>query len=1088
MQPGLTHIIRRSLAYNRKGTLFLIIVVALLTAVITGSLMTGSSVRYSLRRTSLEKLGKTGIVISSTTRYFNPSVVSRFRIDTNEQCTGILEINGYCNKLSTGETALGVKIYAVGDDFFTFQGTEGVVTGNGEAVINEKLAAYLGLAAGDEIAIHFNPLSDLPADAPFAPEGNEGESLVLKVAGILDQSQSGNFSLGISQIIPMNVFVNLNALNYNSGQVKRINRLIISNESKRSESEVYNNLKALLKPDDIGLKIRSIPATGGHELISNRIFIDQLTINEIIEQIPSASPVITYMINDFRSGDKSSPYSFISALPSGLYEGIPAADKININRWLAEDLSVNEGDTLFLSWYSPDPLNHLAEVSGKFIVNKIIDLRGIWADSLLMPGFPGIAGKESCSEWDAGVEIDMKKIREKDEDYWNKHRGLPKAFINYNSGEKLWGNNFGPATSMRFPESMSEDQIRKNLEGTLDPYKSGFTISDLPQESLDAAGRSVDFSTLFLGLGFFLIVSAIILLILVIMEYYESKRQQLSTLFSLGFTDRWIKKYILSESAVVAVLGGFVGSILGWLFNLLIIKALNTVWQGSVQTDTISPGFNPGTVAAGFIVSEAIILTIMKRGSDHYMKKIKDPERRSISGPSPKNNFLWLLILSSATLIILTSIFFLRESATLLSFTGGVTLFASIIFLIRQYYLGLPGKGLKKIRKIRELSVSFYSFNPSMAVMPVLFIAAGLFAVVITGVNRMSINDTMLRRSGGTGGYLLWGESAIPVLEDLNSRKGKKEFGLNESGLIDLSFIQAFKSSGNDASCLNLNHITSPPLLGIDPGPFITKSSFSFASRLKGLKGSNPWESIKRGPVENTIFGIADQTVLQYGLKINPGDTLILRAESGQRVNIIIAAGLKSSVFQGYVLIGNENFRKYFPSVAGSQVFLVDGDRNQAEHYREVLGERMSNYGARFESAGDRLATFFVVTNAYLSVFTILGGLGLILGVAGLGFILLRNFNQRKREFGVMMAAGFSPGRIRGLVLRDQSMILLFGILTGLISAFVATMPSIRENHEIPWITILTMILLTATAGMIALFVSIRSVSSSSLISSIRKE
>ena len=54
------------------------------------------------------------------------------------------------------------------------------------------------------------------------------------------------------------------------------------------------------------------------------------------------------------------------------------------------------------------------------------------------------------------------------------------------------------------------------------------------------------------------------------------------------------------------------------------------------------------------------------------------------------------------------------------------------------------------------------------------------------------------------------------------------------------------------------------------------------------------------------------------GIKIKTGDTLILRAENGQPLNIIIAAGLKSSVFQGNVLIGKENFTKYYPSVSGS--------------------------------------------------------------------------------------------------------------------------------------------------------------------------
>ena len=44
-----------------------------------------------------------------------------------------------------------------------------------------------------------------------------------------------------------------------------------------------------------------------------------------------------------------------------------------------------------------------------------------------------------------------------------------------------------------------------------------------------------------------------------------------------------------------------------------------------------------------------------------------------------------------------------------------------------------------------------------------------------------------------------------------------------------MSFVQIKKTAGNDASCLNLNHVTAPPLLGFDPVDFISKKSFSFS-------------------------------------------------------------------------------------------------------------------------------------------------------------------------------------------------------------------------------------------------------------------
>jgi ABC-type antimicrobial peptide transport system permease subunit len=723
-----------------------------------------------------------------------------------------------------------------------------------------------------------------------------------------------------------------------------------------------------------------------------------------------------------------------------------------------------------------------------FIVTRVVTMQGIWSDSLLMPEFPGIAGSESCTDWDAGVEVNMDLIRKKDEEYWNKYGGTPKAFINYEKGKELWAGNFGPATSIRFNKDVTENEIREKLIGAIDPYKAGFGISDLRQESVRAANEGVDFSTLFLSLGFFLILSALILLILVVSTFYESKKDHVMALYSIGFSNREIEKLLFLESGIIAVAGAFLGTFAGALFNLVIIKALNSVWQGAVQTNTLTSEFDPWSLVTGFSATLMIILLILKIKSARFLRYLSQPETGKMNYPSAVKNLAVTVILSVFTIVLIALSFILPDYSTALSYSGGVMVFATLILLIRQYFLGKQKTGIYSFRSKNQISDSYFSFNTSQAIAPVLFLAAGLFAVIITGVNRMNISENMLKPEGGTGGYLLWGEASVPVRGNLTGEAGRKEFGLDEPELKDLHFMQARKTPGNDASCLNLNHIASPPLLGIDPTEFIRKGSFSFAVTMKGFEGSNPWQTLDYKPANGTIYGIADQTVLEYGLKVKAGDTLKIRTESGQVLNVIISAGLKSSVFQGYVIIGSDNFSRFFPSVPGSQIFLADGKPELAELYKEILTERLSDYGVHFEPARERLASFFVVTNTYLSVFTILGGIGMILGVAGLGFILIRNFNQRKRDFGLMMAAGYSVKSIRTIVFGEHARILLAGIFTGIISALVATWPSIQNDSEIPWKTIAVMVVLVLITGLTALAVSARTIKSQTLIANIRKE
>jgi ABC-type antimicrobial peptide transport system permease subunit len=277
-------------------------------------------------------------------------------------------------------------------------------------------------------------------------------------------------------------------------------------------------------------------------------------------------------------------------------------------------------------------------------------------------------------------------------------------------------------------------------------------------------------------------------------------------------------------------------------------------------------------------------------------------------------------------------------------------------------------------------------------------------------------------------------------------------------------------------------------LLGIDPDEFISRESFSFAKVIKGEDVVNPWSYLNRNQGASTIYGIADQTVLDWGLKLSVGDTLILRAETGQRLNIILAAGLKSSIFQGYVIISKENFSKYFPSVSGTTILLVDGDQSRTELYSRALNERLSNYGLNTEPTPERLKSFYAVTNTYLSVFGVFGAFGMITGVAGLGFVLLRNYNRRKREFALMLATGFTIRKIRRSILSEQVLILSAGVISGALSAIVATLPSLMGGQEIPWIYLIGMIMVIMLTGFLAIYLSVKQVSGIELIASLKKE
>ncbi len=1086
MIPGLRHIAISSLKFYRRPVLYQIAIIAILAAVITGSLLTGSSVRLSLKGIANERLGNSGFLVSSGLRYFRPELSLRLAEQASLRSSSLLDITGYCQSMATQRSVNNTHILAIDSSFFRFHGNDTIKITAGEVAINRKLAEQLGIHEGEELIIRFAEITDIPSDAPFAPEKGTGISIVRKVGLILDQSENGNFSLSISQIVPMNIFINRSDL-YEAGvNVARVNRLIISKDEDLNRTEIYEKLKQTLKPGDIGLSLRTVPNTGETELVSDRIFIDRLLLNTIDSIFPSSEPVITYLANSLTHNGRTTPYSFVSALPSSLYPEIDT-EGILVNRWLADDLRLIEGDTLSMAWYSPDSLNKLVERNTSFVVKKIVDMQGIWADTLLMPDFPGISGKESCSEWDAGTTIDLSDIRDKDEDYWNLYRGTPKAFISYEKGRALWGNNFGPATAVRFPAGINGNDLENDLSGTIDPGQAGFTITDISGESFQAAEESVDFSSLFLSLGFFMILASFVLLSLALSSWFDSKRDQIKLFFALGLKNRIIERIYNAESILIALIGSVTGALSGLIVNVIITRALNSVWRGAVQTDTLESFFTPAPIVTGFLITFFLSAFFMVIKIKAYLRKLNRKDSETLTErPSIYRNIYFPVACLITILLFILSLVSGKNSVSL-SFIAGITLFISFILGIRQYLAFTLNKERSQNGNI-TISRLYYSFYPSQAITPVLFIAAGIFSVFITGANRMDFGAEQLKISGGTGGYQLWAELSVPVKEDLNSLKGRRSLGLDEEELTGLNFIPMKRLSGNDASCLNLNHITVPPLLGLDPAKFISDGSFSFSKSIKTGKAENPWELLNQNPGKNTIYGIADQTVIQWGLKVKIGDTLVLRAENGQPLNIIIAGGLKSSVFQGHMLIGIENFVRFFPSGSGTQVFLAGGDLTKTELYKDVLNDRFQNQGINTETTVGRLETFYQVTNTYLSVFGIFGALGMITGIAGLGFVLLRSYNQRKREFALMLATGFSVAGIRKSILREQVAILVTGVITGVVSAIVATLPSLIDNPDIPWLFLAGMAVAIIFTGITVLMLSLGSITAVSLSQCLRKE
>jgi ABC-type antimicrobial peptide transport system permease subunit len=117
-----------------------------------------------------------------------------------------------------------------------------------------------------------------------------------------------------------------------------------------------------------------------------------------------------------------------------------------------------------------------------------------------------------------------------------------------------------------------------------------------------------------------------------------------------------------------------------------------------------------------------------------------------------------------------------------------------------------------------------------------------------------------------------------------------------------------------------------------------------------------------------------------------------------------------------------------------------------------TLSRALEDVGLDLSPAPERLALFNTVENTYLSIFAVLGGLGLLLGSVGLGVVVLRHVLERRGELALMRAVGFRGRTLQWLVFSEHSLLLVLGLAVGIVAALVAVLPALGSpGTDVPY-------------------------------------
>ena len=156
-----------------------------------------------------------------------------------------------------------------------------------------------------------------------------------------------------------------------------------------------------------------------------------------------------------------------------------------------------------------------------------------------------------------------------------------------------------------------------------------------------------------------------------------------------------------------------------------------------------------------------------------------------------------------------------------------------------------------------------------------------------------------------------------------------------------------------------------------------------------------------------------------------------------------------------------------------------------AEQLTRMLGDR----GLEMNPAYQRLNEFNAVQNTYLSIFSTLGGLGLLLGTVGLAVVVGRNVLERRGQLGLMQAVGFTRTSLSRMVLDEHWFLHVLGVILGIIAALVAVIPKLLSRaSDLPTGLLLGINGSILVGGLIFCALAARLVLRGSLVDSLRSE
>ena len=652
------------------------------------------------------------------------------------------------------------------------------------------------------------------------------------------------------------------------------------------------------------------------------------------------------------------------------------------------------------------------------------------------------------------------------------------------------------------------DEVTSLVEGVLEEEAGALRVEDVKQRRLNNAEAQGDqFGELFLAIGSFAIVAGVLLLVNIFVMLAEERKGQLGMLRAVGMRRSHLVRAFMIEGAIYAFLAGALGAVLGigvgWAIATLAAPIFGGFDDFSLE---LRFAIDPASLVVGFCVGVLIslftvLLTSLRISRINIIRAVRDlPEppklksslRAVIGGSlltlvfgswfatSLGNDDAWLGALVGLPLALFaslpllgrligrrTSVIVVSAASLLWGIFSQVDAGGEIFAFVAQGIL-LTFTAVVLLTQIQETLGSFMRRIAARNLPLRLSIAyplarrfrtgltLGMFALVIFTMTFISVLsnvfggqvDTATAKEGGFDILATASSTNPPTVDGIRSVEGVKEVASLLSGVPLFTAPSVGQPKPWSASGIDEVFVEGgPPVLGEKP---------------PGLTADEVWAKVVADPSVAVVpsFFLQDgggppAAIIEIGEQVTALDPL-----TGERFERTVIGHVENDTAFSGMYVNKESLREILGDRAAASRFYIETGGSPV-HARDVAlrlqgefvgaGVEAKSFRSLVEEMSSANLQFFQLMQSYLA-------LGLLVGIAGLGVVMVRAVRERRREVGVLRSLGFVPGQVRTAFLLESGFVALEGILVGAALALVTASQLIATGEfgqdlslQVPW-------------------------------------